>query len=84
MKTGDQFLEDYTLSVVGMSNRHHICGLCGKGFTSSSDLMKHNRTHTGERPYQCSDCGIAFSQSSILNRHRRLKHSFRFSDGQII
>lgn len=49
------------------------CDYCDKYFTTLSDLKKHTRTHTRERPYQCSieGCGKAFSASHHLKTHIR-------------
>ncbi|XP_020817088.1 uncharacterized protein LOC110190791 isoform X1 [Drosophila serrata] len=49
------------------------CELCQKCFTTLSDLKKHTRTHTQERPYKCpeDDCGKAFTASHHLKTHRR-------------
>ncbi|MFT7810710.1 GDNF-inducible zinc finger protein 1 isoform X1 [Arapaima gigas] len=49
----------------------HFCQICGKALSSKTALILHERTHTGDRPYECTDCGAKFSQSSALKTHRR-------------
>ncbi|XP_060636208.2 zinc finger protein 883-like [Anolis sagrei] len=52
--------------------KSYKCSDCGKVYRRSTDLGRHQRTHTGERPYPCLDCGKSFSRSSILIEHRRI------------
>ena len=45
------------------------CHQCDYSFKKPSDLIRHIRTHTGERPYKCDICSKAFTVKSTLNTH---------------
>ncbi|XP_022085848.1 zinc finger protein 594-like isoform X2 [Acanthaster planci] len=53
----------------------YSCPLCSMTFRHTSQLMRHRRTHTNERPFECVDCHQAFRRKCHLKRHWQRIHS---------
>ncbi|MCL4154173.1 UNVERIFIED_CONTAM: hypothetical protein GTU68_005455 [Idotea baltica] len=51
------------------------CVVCNKGFVKKNDLLRHTRTHTGEKPYHCPFCPHSSAQRGNLNLHILRQHS---------
>ncbi|XP_075730443.1 uncharacterized protein LOC119163080 [Rhipicephalus microplus] len=48
------------------------CHMCSYSTKNRTDLQRHQRIHTGERPYKCCYCGKGFIQKSNMDAHVRI------------
>ncbi|CAN7948151.1 unnamed protein product [Ixodes pacificus] len=48
----------------------HRCSYCPYSCDRMDSLVKHERNHTGQRPFVCDTYGKAFIVQSQLTRHR--------------
>ncbi|KAJ5290648.1 uncharacterized protein N7443_010901 [Penicillium atrosanguineum] len=52
--------------------RKLVCRLCQKGFIKAEHLRRHERCHTGSKPYVCKECRRPFARQDALTRHEKL------------
>lgn len=59
----------------GNSNGIYTCNMCPHTSVDKAALIRHMRTHNGDRPYECSVCNYAFTTKANCERHLRNRHS---------
>lgn len=70
----------YKSSLNGHVKANHVkekicgCSICEKYFVRQEEKRIHERTQTGEKPFDCKFCQENFSSKSCLNIHVLRKH----------
>uniref|UniRef100_A0A8C7LHF5 C2H2-type domain-containing protein n=1 Tax=Oncorhynchus kisutch TaxID=8019 RepID=A0A8C7LHF5_ONCKI len=60
-----------TKTELSEENAFKKCPICGKTFSRGADMKRHQKIHTGERPFQCLQCKKRFLYHFDLRRHRQ-------------
>ncbi|KAL3461030.1 hypothetical protein BJX64DRAFT_261938 [Aspergillus heterothallicus] len=61
----------------------HRCSHCSREFVRAEHLVRHERIHTKEKPFQCKLCDQSFSRTDLLRRHEKKVHPARMPSGRI-
>ena len=62
-------------STSAITNSQLICNFCSRIFFYKSEMDRHLRTHTNERPYHCSLCPYKAKYKGNLKSHVVVNHS---------
>jgi len=74
---GKQYQDTFHPPTFKLTVKSWKCDACGKTFRSKSELRRHGRVHSGERPYPCPECSSRFKQKSHLKVHIDAHHKRR-------
>lgn len=50
------------------------CNMCPHSINDKAALIRHMRSHNGDRPYECALCNYAFTTKANCERHLRNRH----------
>ncbi|AMD18534.1 HBL368Wp [Eremothecium sinecaudum] len=56
------------------TQRKYICSFCARAFSRSEHRTRHERSHTGVKPFSCKVCSHSFVRRDLLQRHIRTVH----------
>ncbi|CDK27100.1 unnamed protein product [Kuraishia capsulata CBS 1993] len=55
-------------------SKRYICSFCARSFSRSEHKLRHERSHTKEKPFNCTLCHHSFVRRDLLQRHCRTVH----------
>ncbi|XP_045582575.1 protein tramtrack, beta isoform isoform X6 [Procambarus clarkii] len=70
-KLSNNVFPSVSLANSGVSKIHQ-CHYCPYTTTFKCNLSRHERTHTGEKPYSCPHCDFRCTQNCDLKKHIRI------------
>ena len=64
-----ELVSHYKSGASGVAGDGRMCPVCGRVFPFPSEVVKHMRIHTGDRPYPCPMCDHRSRYKGDMTRH---------------
>ena len=74
---------DLTKHVLTTVERSHITALCYYSVSQITNLKRHLRGHTGDKPYKCPQCSFSSTRFNNLKQHMTEQHITKSSDAVV-
>ena len=62
-------------STTQITSDKYVCKTCHRKFNRQAHLQRHQRIHTGERPFHCIVCLETFARGDYLQTHMTVQHN---------
>lgn len=59
-----------------VTQKKYICSFCARAFSRSEHRVRHERSHTGYKPFQCMLCQHFFVRRDLVQRHIKTVHKY--------